>query len=44
MAFYDFLFGSGAGALKKHTRRIADRDAQPEDREASARWLYDNGS
>jgi hypothetical protein len=45
MAFYDFLFGGGEAAqLKKHGRRMADRDAQAEDRDASARWLADNGS
>lgn len=44
MAFFDFLFGGPAGQIKKHTRRVADRDAQAEDREASARWLAENGS
>lgn len=41
MSFFDKLFGD---PLKKHARRVATRDAQPEDREASARWLLDNGS
>lgn len=45
MAFFDFLFGGGEAAqLKKHSRRMADRDAQAEDRENSARWLADQGS
>ncbi|MFT4626211.1 MAG: hypothetical protein ACI8PZ_004887 [Myxococcota bacterium] len=29
--------------IAKHQRRITDRDAQAEDREASARWLADDG-
>ncbi len=41
MTFLDSIFGS---ALKKHTRRVSTRDAQPEDREASARWLVENGT
>lgn len=41
MAFLDKIFGN---PLKKHSRRVGTRDAQPEDREASARWLLDNGS
>lgn len=41
MAFLDKIFGD---PLKKHARRVGTRDAQPEDREASARWLLDNGS
>jgi len=44
MAFFDFLFGSDATQLKKHARRVADRDAQPEDRESSARWLFEKGT
>ncbi len=44
MAFFDFLLGGPAGQLKKHARRIANRDAQAEDREASAHWLAENGS
>lgn len=41
MAFLDKFFGS---PLKRHSRRVGTRDAQPEDREASARWLIENGS
>lgn len=44
MAFLDFLFGGDDAAIKKHTRRIADRNAQAEDREGSARWLADKGT
>lgn len=44
MAFYDFLLGGGAGQIKRHGRRLANRDAQPEDRESSATWLSDNAS
>lgn len=41
MAFFDFLFGN---TIQKHARRIANRDAQAEDREASAAWLAKEGS
>jgi len=41
MAFLDKIFGN---PLKRHSRRVGTRDAQPEDREASARWLLENGS
>lgn len=44
MAFFDFIFGGDAAQLKKHARRVADRDAQAEDREASARWLFEQGT
>lgn len=44
MGIFDSLFGGGpAGQIKKHGRRVADRDAQAEDREASAHWLSENG-
>ncbi len=32
------------GKLKRNVRRMSDRDAQPEDREASLFWLRDEGS
>jgi len=41
MAFLDKIFGN---PLKRHSRRVGTRDAQAEDREASARWLLDNGT
>lgn len=44
MAFFDFLLGGPAGQLKRHARRVANRDAQPDDREASAHWLAELGS
>lgn len=44
MGIFDIFFGGESGQLKRHTRRVADRDAQPEDREASASWLYDKGT
>lgn len=49
MGFLDSIFGGGfgggeAGQIKKHGRRLADRDAQADDREASAHWLAENGS
>lgn len=42
MAFFDFLLGGSP--LKRHARRVANRDAQAEDREASAHWLAEDGS
>ena len=44
MAFYDFLFGIGGSPLKRHARWVANRDAQPEDRELSANWLAEQGT
>jgi len=44
MAFFDFLLGGPGGQLKRHARRVANRDAQAEDREASAHWLAENGT
>lgn len=44
MAFFDFLLGGAQGQIKRHARRVANRDAQPEDRESSAAWLSDNGT
>lgn len=41
MAFFDFLTPN---SVPKHARRIANRDAQAEDREASAEWLAKDGS
>jgi hypothetical protein len=43
MGFFDALFGSGKQVLGK-SRKLADIFAQPEDREAAARWLADEGS
>jgi len=43
MGLFDFLL-SEEKKIKKHHRRLNNRDAQPEDRELSARWLADNGS
>lgn len=42
MGLFDFF--TAEGKLKRHVRRVADRDVQAEDRDASARWLVDNGS
>ncbi len=42
MGFLDFF--TGGPPLTRHGRRMTDRDAQPEDREASARWLAEEGS
>ena len=43
MALLD-IFLNEKQKIQKHQRRVTDIDAQPEDREASARWLADNGS
>jgi len=43
MGLFDFFFNEEK-KITKHQRRITNRDAQAEDREASARWLADQGS
>ena len=43
MGIFD-LFMSDEKKIKKHHRRLTNRDAQDEDREASAHWLSDNGT
>jgi len=43
MGMFDF-FLSDEKKIAKHQRRLTNRDSQPEDREASARWLVDQGS
>ncbi|MCB9670102.1 MAG: HEAT repeat domain-containing protein [Alphaproteobacteria bacterium] len=43
MAFWDF-FLSEEKKIAKNRRRLTSKDSQPEDREAAARWLADNGS
>ncbi len=44
MAFFDFLMGGVGGQIKRHARRVANRDAQAEDREISAQWLAEQGT
>jgi hypothetical protein len=47
MAFFDFItmgFGGTARQIQAHAKRLANRNAQNEDREASAKWLANNGS
>lgn len=45
MGFFDFLTGgSPEKQVLRQTRRVTNRNAQPEDREAAAYWLADNGS
>ena len=41
MAWYDFFTPN---SIPKHARRIAERDAQAEDRQASASWLSEQGT
>ena len=43
MGLFDFFLNED-GKITKNQRRLVNRDAQPEDREAAARWLADNGS
>jgi hypothetical protein len=43
MGLFDF-FLNDEKKIAKHQRRLTNRDSQPEDREASARWLVDQGS
>ena len=43
MGLFDF-FQSEEQKITKRQRKITNRDAQPEDREAAARWLADQGS
>lgn len=45
MGIFDFLFsGSKESQFKRHAKRIANLNAQAEDREASAEWLAQEGS
>lgn len=46
MPWYDiFIDAVGAGnTVPRHGKRVADRDASKEDREASVAWLADNGT
>jgi hypothetical protein len=43
MGLFDY-FLSDEKKIGKHQRRLTNRDAQPEDREASAHWLVEQGS
>jgi HEAT repeat protein len=43
MGLFDFYL-STEKQIERHTRRITNRDSTPEDREASARWLSDQGT
>ncbi len=43
MGFFDF-FLSEEKKIAKNRRRLTSKDSQPEDREAAARWLAENGS
>ena len=43
MGLFD-IFLSEEKRIQKQQRRVTNRDLQPEDREAAARWLADNGS
>jgi hypothetical protein len=38
------LFMSQEKRIQRHTRRLTNRDSQPEDREASSRWLRELGT
>ena len=43
MNLFDF-FLSDEKKIAKHTRRLTNRDSQPDDREASARWLAEKAT
>jgi hypothetical protein len=43
MGLFDFFLNEDK-KIQRHIRRLTNRDAQPEDRDASARWLAENGS
>jgi len=43
MGLFDFML-SPEKKIAKHVRRLTNRDSQPEDREASAAWLADQGT
>ena len=43
MGLFDRFFGDEA-KIQKHTRRLTNRDSQPDDRDASARWLAERGT
>lgn len=44
MGIFDALFGGEEKQVLRQCRRVSNRNAQPEDREAAARWLFENGS
>jgi hypothetical protein len=44
MGLLDFLSGGHEAQLKRQTKKASNINAQPEDREAAARWLYEDGS
>ncbi len=45
MGFFDFLTGGNIQKqIARQSKRVANKNAQPEDREASALWLAENGS
>jgi hypothetical protein len=43
MGLLDFIF-SAESQIQRHQRRLLNRDSQPEDRDASARWLSEKGT
>ncbi len=46
MGFFSFLFGGGSieEQIKKHAKRVKNKDAQQEDRLATIQWLADTGT
>jgi hypothetical protein len=44
MGFFDFLTGGGESQVKRHAKTMANRDAQADDRNRSAEWLFANGT
>jgi hypothetical protein len=44
MGFFDFLTGGGESQVKRHAKTMMNRDAQVEERQRSAEWLFANGT
>jgi hypothetical protein len=44
MGIFDIFFGSPEKQIKRHGKRVRDKDTQQDDRVASIHWLAENGS
>lgn len=44
MGFFDFLTGGGESQVKRHAKTMMNRDAQVEERQRSAEWLFENAT
>ena len=43
MGMFDFIFGGPEKQVLRQCKRVSNKNAQPEDREAAAFWLAENG-